>query len=747
MTQTISIITSIFLIIFYFFFKFAIHYENKEFNKDKIIINNYTLVLHQLNINSKDYFQEINDLIKHLNKIISDEMKKNDILLSEDYDKENNFKDLYIFDIIISNVNEKKIELIDKIKSIQNVIIDIKEDNDSIKKKIKNKINDTYKSVHSLYRKMTIKKEDKLINEKLLDDSESPSLFEKEEENPLEKEEKIINQKTNLKEQLIDIKGGIIKLHNESNQKKYVDIYIIFKSPSISNLIYKIYKKNIIRRCIFKALCCCNKYKKYYFKKQWLNFRLANNAPSNIIWENCYISTISKKKQRCISLLISFFLILFSSLLIIFLMEIAKDSGTIPNLIIVIVCQGINLFSCILFEKLTNYEKYSSMTKKLSSNIIKIFCLNFLIQGIFISLVTGFTYIDVQKDYEIIKTILMNMLFSIFTSQASPICKYLWNLFKRYLDSKFTNGKITKLNNRKQYEKLYTGEEFPISQRYSIIYVNLFICCLYGTICPLIYLFFSFFLIATFIVDKYLIINYYKKPPYYDNYLSKKTSKFLLVGIIIYFYGTIHHLSNPYLFNYYQNDNYNIFYEEYFFLFNPLAFIYSLFSDLYEIPCLIYNYINLSFPYYILLIYIFLFPILILKIIKLFSLFKKNITNSLKNSPNIDIGLSYSLDELNKYYEIKKLELFKLAICEDNGKLKENYANLFNNYKLVIDYLKQNINTKHTKETRLEENEKENLNVKENNKQFDDNTLLGDTSYNLAFIPDYQIYDYFDLLY
>ena len=124
-------------------------------------------------------------------------------------------------------------------------------------------------------------------------------------------------------------------------------------------------------------------------------------------------------------------------------------------------------------------------------------------------------------------------------------------------------------------------------------------------------------------------------------------------------------------------------------------------------------------------------------------MFKKNITNSLKNSPNIDIGLSYSLDELNKYYEIKKLELFKLAICEDNEKLKENYANLFNNYKLVIDYLKQNMDTKHTKETKLEE--KENLNV--NNEQFDDNFLLGDTSYNLAFIPNYQIYDYFDLLY
>ena len=67
----ISLITLIVIIIFYFIYKKAISSDKKAYQKNKIFITNYTLVLKNLKINSIDYEQEINDLISFLNDKIN----------------------------------------------------------------------------------------------------------------------------------------------------------------------------------------------------------------------------------------------------------------------------------------------------------------------------------------------------------------------------------------------------------------------------------------------------------------------------------------------------------------------------------------------------------------------------------------------------------------------------------------------------------------------------------------------------
>ena len=736
-TQTVTSITAFLLIILYFSFKFAIYSEKKQYYKNKIIINNYVLVLRKLNFNSYDFHLEINDLIKHLNDIISNEFENNNNLNLNN--SQNNYKNLNIFDVTISNINEKKKGIIENIKSIQNVITDIKENNDSAIKKIKNKIFDAYKSINILYKNIT-NKEENLMSEKLLENIDSLSIF-SDKENPLEKEENILNKKTTIKEELTKITDEIISLHKESNQKYYVDIYLTFKNPYTKDFIYKKYKKNIFIRCLIKA-CCCNKNKKYYFKGQWLNFEHSNNAPNNIIWENCYILTKNKKKKRCCSFLISFFLFIFASTLILILNLLSEKKGLFTKVFIILVCQLVNIFSSFFLEKLTDYEKYSTLTKKLSSNVRKNFILNFLITGISITVTDFFMYDSPETQLEILVNVLTNMFYSIFSSHASLICKYLYNVFLRYLDSKWTNGKTTKIKSKIKYENLYTGVEFPISQRYSVIFVNLYITCLYGTYCPLIYLFFLLFLLLTFFVDKYLIINYYKNPPYYDNYLSKKTSTFLFFAIILFFYGTIFHLSNPYLFNYYQNNDFRslVKEEDAYMIINPFTIIFQLIIILFEPPIyiLIYNFSSPAnvFMYY--LVFNFIIPRLLLSICKIF---KKRNSNKY---PNTEIGSIYSFNDLNKYYEIKKLELFKLVInSKENENLMKDYNYLLNNYKLVIDYLKENIEKKKSNEKK-EQNEMEKIESKNKNEE---RLLSEDPSYNLSFIPNYEIYNYFDLLY
>ena len=106
---------------------------------------------------------------------------------------------------------------------------------------------------------------------------------------------------------------------------------------------------------------------------------------------------------------------------------------------------------------------------------------------------------------------------------------------------------------------------------------------------------------------------------------------------------------------------------------------------------------------------------------------------------------------MEKYYEVKKLELFKLLY---NFKNDKKYKILINNIKLTIDYLKQNIDHK-KKDNIIRKEDIENNNILVDNKKSNDivseisNKIVisGDPSYNLAFIPDYENYCYLDLLY
>ena len=96
--------TLILIIIFYYFYKKSISKDKEEYQKNKIFINDYTLVLKNLKIISDDYEQELSDLISFLNEIIKNH-KNLFLSYRENY---NDIADLNIFDISISNVNEKK---------------------------------------------------------------------------------------------------------------------------------------------------------------------------------------------------------------------------------------------------------------------------------------------------------------------------------------------------------------------------------------------------------------------------------------------------------------------------------------------------------------------------------------------------------------------------------------------------------------------------------------------------------------
>ena len=757
-----TLLTLILIIIFYYAYKKSISKDNKEYQKNKFIINDYTLVLHNLKIISEDYEQELSDLISFLNTIITTH-KQLFLPYLENYDEIN---DTNIFDISISNVNKKKIETFEKIKSLQNKIEDITKDNDTLKSKIKKNIKGIYHSIQNIVANLSDKDENikenendnNIINDEVMSDSEEIL--------DTEKQTKINKKLNEIKELKNNITIEITKMHKEYSLKYYGDIYITFKNQILRNLIYELYNKGKMTRFLYYIFCQKEKLSKYYYKNQWLNFDLAKDNPSDIKWENYYISSKSKYGRRILSLFLSLvFIILIAFLMIV----IKRIEDNINSIIIVIITQIIGVASEIVLKKIAIFEKYSSQSKEIFSTISKVFWLNLLISltiffkndNIFI-----FSYLDIEDYFILNKVIIMNMIFTIFTSQISPLLFYILNLLKRYGDSKHDNGKTTQLTDKKEYEKIYIGPEFPFSERYAKILVNLSICFLYGANCPIIYIFFLVFLIVTFIVDKYLMINYYRKPPLYGNILSEKILNYFFFSVFLFIYGTFYNLSNPYLLHNeyiktkYAKDNNSdstndIFLYIYYFI-NPFTIFYIIYSFPFDdrwrwdIKYFYFNYNSQK-----LLAHSFFFVVMLVNPASFIKkkLSPKNKIISFLNISSTEIGKIYSFEDLKKYYEIKKLQLFNLIFdCDKENKKFDNCTSLINNYLSIVQYIKRNIDEKSKSEKDIieinnEKDDDESLKLKgENLIESAQLKIYGDTSYNQSFINKYEIYNNYSLV-
>ena len=436
--------------------------------------------------------------------------------------------------------------------------------------------------------------------------------------------------------------------------------------------------------------------------------------------------------------------------------------------IIIVLTQIISIGSTYVLKKFTELEKYSSKSKDIFSVIKKYFWLNFFVSVTIFCKKNNyfiFTYIKMENYYILNKVIIMNMFYSIFTSHLSYLFSFILNFVKRFGDSKYDNGKTTKLNNKIKYEKLYLGPDFPFEERYAKILVNLSICLVYGTNCPIIYFFFVLFLIATFLIDKFLMINFYKKPPLYGGIIAKKMKSYFYFCVFLYIYGVFYNVSTPYLF---QNDllkhkfkHWNRYDLETTFsiisyILNPVTFFYyfiyiGIFNTNKEKISFLYCNFNFDILIVTLVVFLIIFvnPTSMIKKI----LTPKNKFLSFVNVSPVEIGKIYPLEELNKYYEIKKLQLFDLIMdCNKNDLLKEDYSDLINNYMQVIKYIKYNIDNKNKKQ-----NDKIDLppevfkdelsplkgldSIKNNRIQ-----IAGDISYNQSFINKYEIYNNFSLM-
>jgi len=97
-------------------------------------------------------------------------------------------------------------------------------------------------------------------------------------------------------------------------------------------------------------------------------------------------------------------------------------------------------------------------------------------------------------------------------------------LFSRYLDSGFPCGcrkpKTTKKVTIQQYINLYSGPIYLMHFKYSSILMQVFVSFMYGMNIPLLFPIALFGIINMYVVERFALAYYYRKPPAYDQKLN-----------------------------------------------------------------------------------------------------------------------------------------------------------------------------------------------------------------------------------
>lgn len=427
---------------------------------------------------------------------------------------------------------------------------------------------------------------------------------------------------------------------------------------------------------------------------------------------------------------------------------------------IILIIPFINSIIIAILKILTRYEKNKTLSDDMSANMWKIFIIQFANTGMLLVLVNmkienihetipdfpffAGNYDDMDPSwYENVGVmILISMIVNIVTPHITSLLLMLFNYCLRCYDSGCTCGLKTKKEKKKDYYSLYTGSKFEMDSRYATILSTFYIVLLFAPGMPLLYICFFLFIVLTYIIDKYLVTQFYRMPPKYDLHIIDMFLDFTFFGIILHFFFAIWVYGNPYLLVDYsftdaeKNHNPNH-------LKPLLNKNESFWTVVFERLTLTHNLPLLMAVLFIIitkLIYVFLLH-------PLKTLFCPEKDLSLNKTSNIEIGLAVPLRQLFRTYQIKKIEYFQNVKSQlqnneellDNLRHGINYAKNFMVYKISKVYegevseLRSNFDTIIEETPDLIELERKSI-------------IKGDPSYNIAFIPEFESFAYYEYL-
>jgi len=140
----------------------------------------------------------------------------------------------------------------------------------------------------------------------------------------------------------------------------------------------------------------------------------------------------------------------------------------------------------------------------------------------------------------------VQLVLLIFTTDLVNLGFWIKGRLSKCWDKKScnSNSRYTRQLSQEDYENVNTGPDAEMEVKYANILVVTYVTMFYGSGIPILYLIAACFFFATFWVDKWMILYYYRKPANFDETLALKTLSWFKFALVLHFIGGILMYSN-----------------------------------------------------------------------------------------------------------------------------------------------------------------------------------------------------------
>lgn len=107
------------------------------------------------------------------------------------------------------------------------------------------------------------------------------------------------------------------------------------------------------------------------------------------------------------------------------------------------------------------------------------------------------------------------MFANIFITHIQVILTYFIIHYSRLKDRSFhlNNYSLTKKKIQIELEKLYIGPEIKLEQRYASLLVSFYVCIIFSSGIPALWIVLALTFIVIFLIDKWALLRLYCSPP------------------------------------------------------------------------------------------------------------------------------------------------------------------------------------------------------------------------------------------
>jgi len=246
--------------------------------------------------------------------------------------------------------------------------------------------------------------------------------------------------------------------------------------------------------------------KNYLFRSKYILDVFEPEEPSAIRWENLD----TKFKHRFFWVSINLFVLACMLGLICFIIRSVNEKDVIlGSFVIALFNTAFPMFSKIM----TNMEAHSSEGDFQTSLYVKIAFFRFVNYVIVIDLITGFTLYLVDTDDGLLIRVYANFFALLVTSNAIQFIDIFGFLNRHILGPRAPDQDSMNL--------LFQGAKWDLSERYTNMSNNIFLCFFYCTLYPACFFMSSIALLVTYFVDKYSITRIWARAPHCGTSISK----------------------------------------------------------------------------------------------------------------------------------------------------------------------------------------------------------------------------------